>query len=146
MYKTSVFFILVIIGGTCAFSSFDTKPKKLQRSNTNFGEKKVGIDVCPECIEEAVTIINMLLNLVLDEGIIQSCDALCGALANKTGSEVIGDMCDVVCASLGVDEFVRLIIKEDLDPIWYCEIIDLCPGRNIILLFFAHNVYEICLY
>jgi hypothetical protein len=90
----------------------------------------VGIDLCPECIEEAVQVINILLNLILDEGIIQSCSALCGALANKTHSPVIGDFCDVVCGAFGIDEFVKALVKADLDPIWYCEIIDICPGKN----------------
>ncbi|CAF1258451.1 unnamed protein product, partial [Didymodactylos carnosus] len=127
MYKAVTLIILVIIGATYASRSFNIQPKKLQRLSSSFGQPKVGLDVCPECIEESVEMINILLNLILDEGIIESCNALCGALANITGSVIIGEFCTVVCDAAGIDEFIKIIIKVDLDPIWYCEIIDLCP-------------------
>lgn len=136
MYKVFTLIILVVIGATCVSGSLNNQPKKLQRLNSNVAPKKVGIDLCPECIEEAVQVINILLNLILDEGIIQSCDALCGALANKTNSSIIGDVCLAVCDAFGIDEFVKALVKADLDPIWYCEIIDICPGRTIHLLVF----------
>ncbi|CAF1186160.1 unnamed protein product [Didymodactylos carnosus] len=94
---------------------------------SSFGQPKVGLDVCSGCIEESVEIINILLNLILDEGIIEFCNALCGALANITGSVIIGELCTVACDAAGIDEFIKIIIKADLDPIWYCEMIDLCP-------------------
>jgi hypothetical protein len=129
MYKIFTVIILVIIGATCVSGSFNTQPKKIQRLNSDV-VPKVDIDLCPECINEAVTIINILLNLILDEGIIQSCSALCGALANKTNSSFIGDMCDAICEAYGIDEFVKALVKADLDPIYYCELIDLCPSKN----------------
>ena len=35
-----------------------------------------------------VELINVVLNVILDEGIIASCGDLCGAVANKTGSKI----------------------------------------------------------
>jgi hypothetical protein len=130
MYKALTLIILVIVGTTCATRSHDVQPRKLQRLSSSLGEPKVDIDLCPECIQESVTIINILLNLILDEGIIGSCSGLCGALANRTGSVIIGDLCAVACEAFGIDEFVKALIKADLDPIWYCEIIELCPGKK----------------
>jgi len=130
MYKAFTILLFVIIGSACATRSFTDQARKFQSLNPNIGQTKVGIDLCPECIQEAVEIINVLLNLVLDEGIVQSCNDLCGALANRTGSVLIGDLCDVACEALGIDEFVKALIKADLDPIWYCEIIDLCPSKK----------------
>ncbi|UJR35376.1 hypothetical protein I4U23_028133 [Adineta vaga] len=127
MYKTFLFFILVVIGSVSASVSFKNQPKKLQRLDSVYNPTKLGIDLCPECIEESVEVINILLNLILDEGIIESCSALCGALANRTGSVIIGDLCSVACEAFGIDEFVKALIKMDLDPIWYCEILELCP-------------------
>ncbi|CAF0771713.1 unnamed protein product [Adineta steineri] len=127
MYKALICILLVIIGATYASYPIAKQPKKLQRLPSNYGETKVGIDLCPECIEEAVEIINVILNIILDEGIIETCGELCGLLANKTGSKIIGDVCDVACEAFGLDEFVKALIKADLDPIWYCEMADLCP-------------------
>jgi len=130
MYKAFTILLLVVIGSACATRSFTDQPRKFQPLNPNFGQTKVGIDLCPECIQEAVEIINVLLNLVLDDVIVQSCNTLCGALANRTGSVLIGDLCDVACEAFGIDEFVKALIKADLDPIWYCEAVDLCPGKK----------------
>lgn len=129
MYKSLALIIFVLIGTTCASSSFNDKLKSFQHLNSNVNENNIGIDLCPECIQESVTIINILLNLILDEGIIQSCTALCGALANKT-DVIVGDLCDVACEALGIDEFVKALVKADLDPIYYCELIDLCPSKK----------------
>jgi hypothetical protein len=140
MYTIFTLILLVIIGTTCASSSFNNQPKQLQRLNSSFSQKKVDLDLCPECIEEAVQVINILLNLILDEGIIQSCTALCGALANKT-SPVVGDICDVVCEAFGIDEFVKALVKADLDPIYYCEIVDLCPSKRN-LSYCSYKIYK----
>lgn len=122
MYKALAFFVLVVVGSACATLS----PSRLR---SPLAPAKVGVDLCPDCIQESVVVINTLLNLVLDEGIIASCSALCGALANRTGSVIIGDLCSVACEAFGLDEFVKALIKADLDPIWYCEILELCPSE-----------------
>ena len=127
MYKTLSILLLVIVGTACAASSNGRSAKNYHRLDS--ASSKVGIDLCPACINEAVEVINVLLNLVLDEGIIQSCGDLCGALANKTGSDVLGDICDVACEAVGIDEYVHLLIKSDLDPIYYCQLVKLCPSK-----------------
>ena len=86
-------------------------------------------DLCSTCINEAVLVINVLLNAILDEGILATCGDLCGVVANKTGSKVLGDICDLVCEAFGIDEFVKALIDLDIDPIYYCEIAKLCPSR-----------------
>jgi len=70
------------------------------------------------------------LNLILDEGIIESCGKLCAAVANKTDSKALGDLCDAVCDGVGIDEFIKLIIKADIDPIYYCQLVDMCPSKK----------------
>jgi hypothetical protein len=57
MYKVFTLVIFVIIGTTCASSLFNNQPKKLQHLNSSFSQKQVGVDLRPECIEEAVTMI-----------------------------------------------------------------------------------------
>ena len=89
-----------------------------------------------ECINEAVTAINVLVNLILDEGVFGTCGDLCGALTNKTNSTKLGDVCDIVCDALGIDEMIKLIEKTDVDPIWYCQIAKLCPSKKKFLFIF----------
>jgi hypothetical protein len=71
----------------------------------------------------------------LDKVILATCGELCAFVANKTGSKLAGDICDLACDGIGIDEFIRLIITMDLDPIWYCEMADLCPSKTNKILF-----------
>jgi len=128
MYKILTIILLVIIGVINGVRSFNTPAKNLKRLTSDVHD--VDIDFCPLCINEAVEAINVILNVILDEGILGSCEELCGKVANKTGSKLIGDICDAACIGVGLDEFIRLIITADLDPIWYCELADLCPSKT----------------
>ena len=47
---------------------------------------------------------------------------ICGKLENKTEQTICGLLCEIV----GIDEFIKLIDKEDPDPIAICEEIDVC--------------------
>ncbi|CAF1521261.1 unnamed protein product [Rotaria magnacalcarata] len=130
MCKSIALIILVIIGLVSTSQPFNNQPTKLKSLVSPFNPSKVNADLCPTCINEVVTLVNALLNIILDEGIVQSCGLLCGALANKTGSIIIGDICDVGCEALGIDEFVKLLIKSDIDPIYYCQLVKLCPIKD----------------
>jgi len=57
---------------------------------------------------------------------------LCEGLAKKTSLSV-GDICDIVCEAFGIDEFVNALVKANFDPIYYCEIVDLCPSKKNLL-------------
>jgi len=90
----------------------------------------VGLDLCPTCIKFAEEALNILLNIILDTGILGTCQTLCQALADKTGSALLGTICDLVCDIVGIDEFIHIIEKADLDPIWYCEMATMCPVND----------------
>lgn len=130
MYKAVTVILLVIVGIASGARSFNKPSKNLQHLKSNVRDSNVGIDLCPLCINEAVELINVALNVILDEGILQSCEELCNLVANKTHSAFVGTMCNLACDAVGIDEFIHLIIRVDLDPIWYCEIADLCPSTN----------------
>ena len=130
MYKALAIVIIAIIGIANASSRLTSQSHNIQRAKLDFGRTAVGLDVCPTCINVAEQSINILLNLILDSGIIGTCGTLCQALADKTGSQALGAVCDIVCDFLGIDEFIKLLDKADLDPIWYCEIAKLCPGKR----------------
>ncbi len=40
---------------------------------------------------------------------IGGCSELCGILADKTNSKLAGEVCDVLCAIVGIKEFIKII-------------------------------------
>jgi len=127
MYKALTFVLVVIVGVASGANIFNVQSHNIRRTKSGFGSTDVTLDLCPTCINVAEQSINILLNLILDTGIIGTCGTLCQALAQKTGSQLIGTICDLVCDVVGIEEFIKLIENADLDPIWYCEIARLCP-------------------
>jgi hypothetical protein len=81
---------------------------------------------CDVCIQFAVEGINILLNYILDNVIIGDCGSLCGSLSKLGKIEV--DICDGLCDTLGVAEFVELLKKfsNDIDPIYFCQLVKMC--------------------
>jgi len=126
MYE--VFTVILLVGLWNGVHSFNTPSNNLQLLPPIVPD--VDLDFCPTCIDESVAVINILLNVILDEGILATCGELCAFVANKTGSKLAGDICDLTCDGVGIDDFIRLIITIDLDPIWYCELADLCPSKT----------------
>lgn len=136
MYKALSILVLVVISVGNTAHAFNKPSPNLERFSS-FGQgKNVGIDLCPACIDEAVQAINVILNIILDEGIVEDCGKLCEIAANKTGSSLIGTICDLACDAVGIDEFIRLIVEADIDPIWYCEIARLCPSNQKNVFFY----------
>lgn len=86
--------------------------------------KNVSGTECGVCINAAVIEINLLLNQILNGVIVSDCSQLCNYLAPEGQYAV--DACDLACMGLGIDEFINFLINEDIDPIWYCQILDLC--------------------
>jgi hypothetical protein len=130
MYKALTFVLVVIVGIASGSNVFNVKSYNIQQSKPVFPQPNLGLDLCPTCINVAEESINILLNLILDTGIIGTCGTLCQALAQKTGSELIGTICDLVCDAVGITEFIRLLENSDLDPIFYCEIAKFCPVND----------------
>ncbi|KAL5009221.1 hypothetical protein ScPMuIL_014802 [Solemya velum] len=83
--------------------------------------------VCSLCVGLSTEGLEQLLNIILNFGIIRSCGEVCEALADKTGSQILGVACNFACDFVGVKYFVEAARKADLDPIYYCELMDLCP-------------------
>jgi len=131
MYKQATVLLVLILSVTIVSGSVKYHvgfPKNtIQRIPLN---KNVGADLCPTCILFAEDSLNVLLNIILDSGILGTCQTVCQALATKTGSAILGTICDLVCDIVGIDEFIHIIEKADLDPIWYCEMAKLCPVND----------------
>ena len=140
MSKTFTLIVLIVVGMGSTTSAFGTHPKNLQQLDASLIRPHVDIDLCPKCINEVVDLVTILANLILDEGIVQSCGSLCEALSNRTGSIVIGDLCIAACDSLGIDEFVHLLARVDIDPIYYCQLVKMCPSKEIVVDWYFSNL------
>jgi len=71
--------------------------------------------------------ISILLNYILNAGVVGGCSKLCGHLTSKGSREA----CDLVCGVVGIKAFTKALNHTDLDPIYFCEILDACPaGRD----------------
>ncbi|CAF3920300.1 unnamed protein product [Rotaria sp. Silwood1] len=127
MCTTLTFIVLVGVSVPSSSPLLNTRSHNIYRIAPILQRTKVDLDLCPTCINEAVEVINILLNAVLDEGILATCNSLCSIVANKTSSKLLGEICALACDAFGLDEFIKAIIKLDLDPIWYCEMAKMCP-------------------
>ena len=127
MYKALTIVLIAIVGLACASDSISSKSFNIH----HITKPNVDLDLCPTCINVADESINTLLNLILDTGIIGSCQTLCSALAQKTGKEIIGVICNIACDVVGIEEFIKMVENADLDPIYYCELAKMCPGTPI---------------
>ena len=125
MYNILVFCVLIsyALAGSVALN----KQSKFIQQTAIF--QKNEIDWCPECVNGFDQLIDAVLNIILDYGVLGSCSDLCDLVANKTQSETIDILCTLGCSILGIKEFIKLIEDADLDPIYYCETIKLCPSR-----------------
>jgi len=83
-------------------------------------------DFCSVCVSVLGQIINELLNIILNIGVIGSCGELCHYLPNKYEA----DACDLICDYIGIEEFIKLVTDEDPDPIWICEEGNICPHNT----------------
>ncbi|CAC5419551.1 unnamed protein product [Mytilus coruscus] len=127
---------LMLVCQSTAMSLLRDRPNQkvahsfLQKIEYRDPYNKVGADLCPTCVSFTGQAINTLLNLILQGGVVGTCGALCSALAQKTGSQALGEVCDLICDIAGIEEFIKLIEKADLDPIYFCEEMNLCPVKD----------------
>merc|ERR1711981_492252 len=82
-----------------------------------------GDKLCGACASLTGEAINTLLNYILNAGVVGGCSKLCSNL--KTKAEVT--VCTLACAVVGIKEFVKAIEKADLDPIYLCDLLKICP-------------------
>mmetsp|Transcript_12687 Transcript_12687/g.17632 ORF Transcript_12687/g.17632 Transcript_12687/m.17632 type:complete len:235 (-) Transcript_12687:172-876(-) len=84
---------------------------------------KEELGLCSPCIQLSEQGLNILLNEILNVGVVGGCSKLCSAIPSKAGSTV----CDLACIAVGLKEFVSIIEKADLDPFYFCEQVKFCP-------------------
>ena len=124
MHKTFALLICIAVGTAIA-----TPNRHIQRGVVPITKANNGIDWCPQCINSFNDLIEIVLQVILDSGVLSTCADLCSIVADKTGSEILGIVCTFGCEILGIEEFAKLVQEADLDPIYYCERVKLCPSK-----------------
>lgn len=129
MYKVLTF--LVVIGGIVGGDVHKLKIQSnhIQRTFTSLVQAPKGLDWCPQCIDTFDDLIQVVLDIILQYGVVDTCGHLCDLVVDKTGSELLGFVCTLGCDFLGLEEFAKIMQSADIDPIYYCETINLCPSK-----------------
>lgn len=91
---------------------------------------KVGLDLCSPCCQFMSEAIQEIVEIILNVGVIGSCGELCTLLDQKIPSKALEMVCDIFCDIVGVEEFIKLINKAQLDPIYMCELLKQCPIKD----------------
>ncbi|KAG2388247.1 hypothetical protein C9374_000411 [Naegleria lovaniensis] len=89
---------------------------------------KNSYELCDLCINLLDQTINNLVNIILNVGVIGGCGDICKYLSNLGSLTVVA--CNLVCDYLGVNEFINMIENADLDAIYGCQLVSLCPIRD----------------
>ena len=79
--------------------------------------------LCNPCIQFTEQGLNILINEILNAGVIGGCSKLCGGIKSKNAARA----CDLVCGVIGIKTFIKALNSTDLDPIYFCEKITACP-------------------
>ena len=75
--------------------------------------------LCATCVEFATKSIDYLLNAILNEGVVSTCEQLCAYVPGAVEEQV----CTMVCDVAGVAGFVKAVNEADLDGIHLCEML-----------------------
>lgn len=79
---------------------------------------------CNPCIQLGSQGLNILLNYILNAGVVGGCGKLCSSLPKK--DERLA--CDVVCGAVGIKAFMKALNNTDLDPFYFCEVVHACTA------------------
>merc|ERR1712032_906306 len=83
----------------------------------------MGAALCSPCVQLSGQVLNILLNYILNAGVVGSCGKLCGNLKTK-GEQTA---CNLICDIVGIKAFIKALDVTDLDPIYFCEEVHACP-------------------
>ncbi len=78
------------------------------------------------CLYDCVQSINLLLNEILNVGVVGGCNKLCSVVKQNASKT----LCNIACDLVGIKTFVKLLNQTDLDPFNFCENLKICPMGN----------------
>ncbi|EGG20722.1 countin2 [Cavenderia fasciculata] len=80
---------------------------------------------CNDCVSIMTDTIDDLIGILMNSGVMASCNDLCSRLSNHYENIA----CMLTCVYFGLEEFSNLVLDADPDPIFMCEVIDVCPVK-----------------
>merc|ERR1719262_274210 len=88
-------------------------------TGVNVGNK----GLCSPCLQLGSQGINILLNYILNAGVVGGCGELCSQLPPGGGKQ---SACELVCGAVGLKTFMDAIDKADLDTVYACTALGAC--------------------
>lgn len=129
MYKSLALLCLIAIVGVVNGSKGLIQSKHIQRVQKPINNGNNAIDWCPQCIDTWDDIVEVVLDIFLQYGVVDTCGHLGNLVTKETGSGLLGFICTMGCDFVGLEEFAKLVTDADIDPIYYCERMNLCPSK-----------------
>jgi len=80
------------------------------------------IDVCLGCVAFMNKNFESLMTIITRIGVDSTCDKLCGLL-NSSSDQLL---CNTLCDTIGFNAFWEMFVKDGINPIWACEIVNAC--------------------
>eukprot|EP00818_Percolomonas_sp_WS_P006018 CAMPEP_0117435282 /NCGR_PEP_ID=MMETSP0759-20121206/399_1 /TAXON_ID=63605 /ORGANISM="Percolomonas cosmopolitus, Strain WS" /LENGTH=217 /DNA_ID=CAMNT_0005226821 /DNA_START=207 /DNA_END=860 /DNA_ORIENTATION=+ len=84
--------------------------------------------MCSLCVQLMSQTINQLINVIINVGLIGSCNKLCSYLQPYGQLAVVA--CNLICDGVGIEEFIKILEKQDIDVIYACELVHACPVHD----------------
>jgi len=106
-----------------------TRPLKNKTLSVPLSPVKVGANQgigCSVCVAFFDESLGDLLNIILNLGIGAGCGTLCGELSTPLEQGI----CEFLCVAAGFEAFVDLLNSTDIDPIFLCSEMDICPANT----------------
>mmetsp|Transcript_64105 Transcript_64105/g.162431 ORF Transcript_64105/g.162431 Transcript_64105/m.162431 type:complete len:265 (-) Transcript_64105:112-906(-) len=120
--------VWLLVAGALADVKVGTAPRapltlagQLQPLASEAGSPEVAL--CNPCIQLWNQGVNVLLNYIVNVGVIGSCAQLCGHVHSRVGHSA----CELVCSAVGIKAFIKALNHTDLDPFFFCEEVKACP-------------------
>jgi hypothetical protein len=121
----AVFALVVLLSvGSMAFV-LPSKQVKLPTQSISTATAPAPQDdkLCGICLNLMSDAMKEIVEIILNGGVIGGCGDICSKLPEHWEQVA----CDLICDIVGVDSFIHLIEKADLDPIYYCQLLKVCP-------------------
>jgi len=126
-YAIAALFLTLIVCASSAPTADDPAVARYESNGVTVSFHPIqtaakGAGLCGTCSSLTGQSISILLNYILNVGVVGTCGKLCGSLKSKGASTV----CNLACDLVGIKGFVAALQKADLDPIYLCDLLGIC--------------------
>ncbi|EGC35643.1 hypothetical protein DICPUDRAFT_33087 [Dictyostelium purpureum] len=87
-------------------------------------KQNVHFDFCPTCVDFLNKDLGDL-EKILSGGVLGSCSKVCSLLPAQSEQAI----CDLLCSIVGIDEFLKIFNELNIDPVYLCERLTVCPVK-----------------